>query len=316
MAEFTWTYDINDNVLKNHELSSRLRETSIAMTVFQENTTVENGGLGKNSGESITITRFNAIDEPNDGKLTENHPIPEDQFSISTQKITIVEFGRSVPFTSLAQDLSTFNVQNQIQTELLKQMSLTVDTNAASAFKAGQIYYVPTGQASNSISTNGSAGAAATANMNVFHAGAIRDYMMDTLFIDPDANGEYKAIFRTRGLRGIKDDAEWEEWSKYTTPELKRNSEVGKMEGIRFQETNHSQALANVGTGSVLGEGVVFGNDAVAFVESQTPEIRIAMAQDYGRRRGVAWYGIMEWGQIFGDVGNAGQARVVYVTSS
>ncbi len=269
MADYTWTFDVSDNDLKNHALSANMRETAIEKTIMQMHTSPE-GGFGKNRGESVTITRFNAIAEPAIGTLTENNPIPEDQFAHSTQKITVVEYGRSVPFTSLSQDFSNFNVQNQVQKELMKQMRLTVDTAAGVAFKAGQIYYVPSTISTNTITTNGSAGGAAASNMNVFHSGAIRDYMIDTLFVDPDSNGEYAGIFRTKGLRGIKDDAEFEEWHKYLTPEVKRNSEVGKVEGIRFQETNHSNVFAEVGTNSVLGEGVVFGSDAVAFVESTT----------------------------------------------
>ncbi len=315
MADYTWTFDVSDNVLKNHAMSSRLRETSIAKTIMQLHTTPE-GGFGKGRGESVTITRFNAIAEPNSGTLTENNPIPEDQFAINTQKIVVKEFGRSVPFTSLSQDLTNFNVQNQIQKELMKQMRLTTDTTAGVAFKEGQVYYVPSTLSTNTITTNGSAGGAAASNMNVFHAGAIRDFMIDTLFIDPDTNGEYTGIFRTKGLRGIKDDAEFEEWHKYTTPDVKRNSEVGKVEQIRFQETNHANVFAEVGTNSVLGEGVVFGSDAVSFVEAQSPELRVAMAQDFGRKKAVAWYGIMAWGQIYSDSGSAGQARVVRVSST
>jgi hypothetical protein len=48
-------------------------------------------------------------------------------------------------------------------------------------------------------------------------------------------------------------------------------------------ETNHAQALAYVGTGNVLGEGVVFGADAYACAEGITPELRAGIPQDYGR---------------------------------
>jgi len=70
-----------------------------------------------------------------------------------------------------------------------------------------------------------------------------------------------------------------------------------------------------VGLSSVLGEGVVFGADAVAMAEVATPELRAAIPQDFGRQRAVAWYGILAFDVIW-DTGNAGQAKVLHVGST
>jgi len=115
---------------------------------------------------------------------------------------------------------------------------------------------------------------------------------------------DYCGIFRTLALRGIKRDPAWEEWKKYTDPMAKFNSEVGRMENIRLKETNHANALAKVGTGSVLGEGVVFGDDPVVLAEAMTPE-----------SKAVAWYGILAFGEVF-DTANAGEARIIHVGSA
>ena len=37
---------------------------------------------------------------------------------------------------------------------------------------------------------------------------------------------------------------------------------------------------------------------------------------DFGRQKSVAWYGIYGFGQIWSDSANAGEARVVYMTST
>jgi hypothetical protein len=42
--------------------------------------------------------------------------------------------------------------------------------------------------------------------------------------------------------------------------------------------------------GSVLGEGLVFGEDGVAVAEVLTPELRAAIPGGYGRWQGMAWY--------------------------
>jgi N4-gp56 family major capsid protein len=272
-------------------------------------------GFGKKMGENVTLTRISNVAEPTSANLVEGERIPEDSFTLSTTSITVKEIGRAIPFTSFAQDLSFFDIENPIQNKLIDQMRLVLDAKAAAAFKTGQIKYVITGFSSETIATNGTAPAQATENMNVFHCEEIRDYMFDTLQCPPAEGDDYIGIFRTLGLRGIKRDPSWEEWHKYTDPQAKYNAEVGRIENIRFIETNHSTALSKIGLNSVCGEGVVFGEDAVAMAEVLTPELRAAIPADYGRSKGVAWYGILEFGIVW-TTANAGEARVLHVTST
>ena len=272
-------------------------------------------GFGRKQGENVTLTRITAVTEPTDGKLTEGVRIPEDTYALTTTTIQVSEYGRAIPFTSFAEDLSFLNLEEGIQKALRNQMERTLDSAAATAFKATKIKYALTGLASNNITTNGTFGAASTANMNLFHVEEIRDYLFDTLFAEEAPGGGYVGIFRSLGLRGIKRDPAYDQWHIYTDPQAKWNGEIGRLESIRFIESNHNKALGKVGTSSVLGEGVVFGADAVAMAEVMTPELRAAMPQDFGRSLAVAWYGIFEWGLIW-DTGNAGQAKVVHVGST
>lgn len=313
MAQQTWTFDAPTGTYKNHYMSRRLYKGALAESVFMEYARPI-GGFGKKMGESVTLTRVGALTQPTSAALLETERIPEDTLTISTAAITVGEYGRSVPFTSLSNDLSEFDLENPIQAALRDQMKLELDRIASTAAKLAKVKYAPTGLASNNITTNGTFGATATANMNVFHVEEIRDYMYDTLFTEPYDGEDYLGIFRTLGLRGIKRDPAWEEWHKYTNPAAKYNSEVGRMEHVRFVETNNSAALGKVGTGSVLGEGVVFGKDFLALAEVQSPELRAAIPADFGRAKAVAWYFIGQVGLIW-DTGNAGQAKGVHVGS-
>ena len=314
MAQFTWVFDAPTGTYKQHALSRKLYEAAVENSVFVDHVRPVDG-YGKGKGENVTLVRVKNITEPTSADLDELMRIPEDDFDLSTKAITVKELGRAVPFTSLALDLSEFSLENPIQNKLKEQMRLVLDTKAATAFKRAQIKYVPTGAASNNIATNGTPATSATANMSFFHVEEIRDYMYDTLQVPPYEGDMYLGIFRTLGLRGLKRDTKWEEWHKYTDPQAKYNGEVGSIEGIRFIETNHARALGKIGTSSVLGEGVVFGEDGVALAEAMTPELRAAIPQDFGRSRAVAWYGILEF-DIIWDTGNAGEARIVHVSST
>jgi N4-gp56 family major capsid protein len=314
MAQFTWTFDAPTGTYKSHAMSMHLYEAALQKSVFMDFVRpVE--GFGRKKGDTVTITRVANLAEPTSPVLTEGIRIPEDAMSISTLGITVQEIGRSVPFTSLSDDLSEFDIENMVQKRLRDQMKLSLDTLASSGFKMAQIIYTPTGLTSYQIATNGTPATQATENMDVFHVETIRDYLFDTLACPPWEGDDYMAIFRTLGLRGIKRDSAWEIWHQYTDPQAKYNSEVGKIEQVRFIETNHAMALSLKGAASCLGEGVVFGEDAVGMAEAMTPELRAAIPADFGRSKAVAWYGILAFSIIW-NTANQGQARIIHVSST
>src|SRR5271165_91257 len=162
--DFTWQFDAPSGVYKSHELSSALRKAAIAETKFMQFVKPE-PGYGKKSGDSITIVRISNLAVPTSGRLQETTKIPEDQLTITTVAITVSEWGRSVPYTQFSDDLSMFNMENIVQRALKDQMKLVLDNAAATAFKSGLIVATPTGPASITYSTNGTAGAQATANL-------------------------------------------------------------------------------------------------------------------------------------------------------
>lgn len=312
---FTWTFDAPSGVFKNHDLSSRLRVASIAETKFMQFVRPE-PGYGKKMGESITLTRLSNITEPSDGRLSENQRIPEDELVLSTIAVTVKEWGRSVPYTSLSEDLGMFDMENMIQRKLRDQMALVMDKAAASAFKQAKVKAIPTGVSALTFDTDGTASSTATVNLNVFHIEEIRDYMFSTLFVPPLEGDDYIGLISTKGKRGLMSDPAWEQWHKYTDPANKFNSEVGRLENIRFVEVNNPNALSgSLGSGGVLGEAVIFGEDAVTMAVAEDPELRAEMPKDFGRLKSVAWYGILEFGIIW-DTANAGEAKIVHVTSA
>jgi len=312
---FQWTFDAPAGVYKNHDMSDRLRVAAIAETKFMQFVRPE-PGYGKKQGESITITRVSNIAEPTNGRLAENQRIPEDEIVLTTIAVTVTEWGRSVPFTSLNQDLGKFDIENIIQRKLRDQMSLVMDSAAADAFKTAKVKAIPDGISSIVFDTDGTASTTATVNLNVFHIEQIRDFMFSTLFVPPLEGDDYIGLVSTKAKRGIISDPAWEQWHKYTDPDAKFNSEIGRLENIRFVEINNTNALSgSLGSGGVLGEALVFGEDAVVMAVAEDPELRAAIPQDFGRQKSVAWYSILEFGLVW-DTATAGEARVVHVTSA
>ena len=316
MASHSWIYDAPSGVYKDHAISANIRMAAIADTRFVQFTmTVD--GYGRMKGESVTITRVSNVDVPSDDALLELERIPEDTFSLSTQAIDVEERGRAIPYTSLSRDLAHFDIENAIQRKLRDQLSLRLDKVASTAFKAGKIKAIPDGVASLTFDTDGTASTTASVNLQVYHVEQIRDYMHSTLNVRPYSNGEYICLASTKACRGIKRDPNWEKWKTYADPEAKFMGEIGKIEGVRFIEVNNTSSLSgSLGSGSVLGEAIFFGEDPVVMANVMDPELRAKESEDYGRSKGVAWYGIYGFDQIWKDSANPGEARVVHVTSA
>lgn len=317
MATTSWTYDAASGVLKNHALSSKLRFAAIREAKFMQFAMTETG-YGKGKGESLTIVRVDALSVPTSDVLNELDTIPEDKFVISLQSVTAVEHGRAVPYTNLYEQLASFDLSSSIQRVLKDQLTLSLDASAAAAAKLGQIKYSPTGISAATVATNGTAGATASANLNTYHVEAIRDLMYSTYNM-PRMSGDgadFVAILSTKAKRGIISDPKWEEWHKYTDADSKYAGEIGRYENIRFIEDNNTAVLSSsLGTGAVLGEAIFFADDAIFMGSVMDPELRAKENTDYGRSKGVAWYGIYGFAQVWSNSANPGQARTVHVTS-
>lgn len=213
MSQFTWSTSMpSTGALKTSYLSKKLYVAAISECVFMDHVSTEDG-FGKGRGESATLPRISNLTEVSDASLSETDRIPEKTHTVTGKVITLGEFGEAVPFTSYAKDLSQFDLQNSVQMKLKENMKLALDVRACRAFKQTLFKYTPTGAASASTATNGTAPTSATANMNVYHAEQIRDTLYDT-YKTPFADGSnYIGIFRTLGLRGIKRDPD-----KHTCP--------------------------------------------------------------------------------------------------
>ena len=319
MPEWTWNYDTATGTYKSHTISSKLREQAVVESVFADFVRTE-PGFGRKKGETITIMRFDALSIPTSAALTETERIPIDTMTQTSVGITVYEYGRGVAFTHISQLLSKFDPEDRIQKALTEQMRKSLDRLYATAMKTVYLKYIPTSLTGGSFDEDGTASTSATSNLTVAHLAAIRDAFADTYIVPPYENGDYIGLISTKGLRGIKSDPTFETWKQYLREgDVLHNSEVGKIESIRCIEVKDTTNLANnKGTGSVLGEAVIFGDDFCVMAEVETPEVRaqVNMGQDFGRVHAAAWYGVLGAGLSWSATATAGKVKGVHVTSS
>lgn len=308
-----WQYDAPSGVYKNHALSDKVRRQALAKAVFFKYLTPE-PGYGRKKGESITLTRILRL--PLANRVNETDRLPGGRPAIETKTVKISEWGYKVPLTSWENDLTHFDLPNEIEGALRDQIELTMDVMAADMFKLTPIKYVPTSTGFN-LDTDGSATGVSDRNWGVSDLRSIHDYLAGDLKCPTFSNGKYMAIMSTQAARGLKNDPEYKDWLAPNTSQPLLDGQLKDIEGFTIIESNNfgyeRDALAKfAGTSTTTGEAIFFGADACGLLEIQSPEIRMGIKEDLGRFYEVGWVGKLEG---FHTWEKASLARVVHGTS-
>ena len=306
----SWKWDAPTGVYRNHALSSKIRMEALEDVQFMKFLRPETG-YGKHKGESITITR--TLQLPIAGRVGETERLPVGRPTIETKQVNVSEWGFKLEVTDFEKNLTHFDSTNQYQKMLRDQMTLTMDKMAADALKTTPYLYIPV-TTGGVFDTDGTASTTADKNLDIAGLRDLHDRMAGTLKVPKFRNGKYICILSTRAARGIKNDPEYKDYSAPNTREPIITGQLPKeIEGFQLFETNHFDALSNgVGTSSVLGEAIVFGDDPGFLAVVDEPELRTGLPEDLGRFRQIGWVGTLEAGLTWE---NAAQARVIFVTS-
>ena len=308
----TWTSTVPGGVMKSHAIGDPLIKAATENSVFFEHANlVTNFGL--HQGETVTFERLSRPAEKSSYVIGETDRVPIREIVITTVSGTVEEIGQGIRYTDFARQLNKFDLQEPIQQDLRDELTLALDTIIASGFRTGQHKYSVTGQASGQLQAGGTFTVTSKSNLKVWHLEEIYDTLWDTLNAKPASGKDYVGIFRHKSLRGIHRDPDFREPYQYINAEKLMNFEVGRVSNIRLIDTNHVKALGIVGTGSVLGEGVVFGADALKLAEIVRPELVLGRDDDFGRKESVAFLGKLKAFLTWGDSNKAGEANTIFV---
>jgi len=315
-----WTFDSAVGVYKNHEISNNLLETSIADTIILPFTELVEG-FGKGKGETVNIMHVKELPQPTDARLDEFTRVPIDKLVMGNRQLTVAEWGRGVEYSDLARQLGKFDPKTYLQKRLKRQMTGVVDSAAANAFQNTdvKICFIPTTPTGGVFDVDGTPSTLAVAALSFDHFGVLRDYMVATIHVPPYEGDHWVGIFTPKSLRGLRSDHLFQQLHMYLQKgDYFYKSEIGMAENIRLVECNREQAFSNTaGSSTVIGQGVIFGDEGIARVEVEAPELRVSpnYQDDFGRKGAVAWVGTFVFG-AFWDTATDGEAKIIRVTSS
>lgn len=240
-------------------------------------------------------------------KLTETKTMPETNFTISQGTLTIDEYGNSVPFTQKLDNLSEQPVTEIINKVLKNDAKKAFDIAAHYQFNQCVLRVAPTAGTSTTALTLNTAGTCTTTNKVAFkkaHVPLVVDTMKER-DIPPYAGDDYYALSHPTSFATLKTLVE--AVHQYTVQGfgMIMNGEIGRYNSCRFVEQtqipkggaadsttfNPDTKTADAWDKAASSWIFFFGEDTVAEAIAVPEEMRGKIPTDFGRSKGVAWYG-------------------------
>ena len=247
-------------------------------------------------------------------RLNEGTAVPETSFTVTQGTASVLEYGNSIPFTSVLDYFAAHSVNEITRNVLARDCRETLDREAHGQFTLTPLLYVATTSTNGgTLYTNGSATGTNAVAYGKNHVRAIVDTMKERN-IPPFAGDDYVAIGRPTAFRQVRNDLEGVAQYTETGYGHIMRGEIGRYEGLRFvEQTNVLSGVSNNGTGwtSGLSDWIYhMGADTVAEIMAVPPEIRGKIPSDYGRSLGMMWYALEGFGLVHSGSGNI-NARIV-----
>lgn len=267
--------------------------------------------------EYINLMRVNELTDPTTAKLTETTRIPIYNITWGSRQIQLYEWGGGLRVTNFARQLGAFHQDNVFQGLLQRQMERAMDSavgNDGIMHADAKVIAIPTSATSITFETDGTVSTAAASAMTFDHFGIVADYLAGDIHCPPFVGEDYIFVTARKNTRGLKRDSLWQAVHLYLQKgDLFFKGECGKAENIRCVEVHRETALSNTsGTTGLIGEGAFLGDQAVARVEVQTPEVIFDpnFQSDFGRIQAAAWWGILAFAPFY-DVATDGFSRII-----
>lgn len=332
MAGQVWSVNTLGGYMYSDELSTVMRTALQPIVKFRQFCDAKDATeKGLERGDAFHWDVYSDTKDQG-GKLDENTPMPETNFTVSQGTLTIDEYGNSVPYTKKLDDLSKQPVTEIINKVLRNDAKKSLDGEAFGEFDKCILRVAPTaGNSATAVTFEAGVQSTITNNlaMNKEHVKAIVDGMKER-HIPPYQNDDYFAIAWPSTLRTFKNDLEDIKQYIETGFGFIMNGEIGRYEGTRFIEQTHinkggaydsvaastydpiAQGGADPWNNALSDWCFFFGEDTVAEAIAIPEEIRGKLPGDYGRSKGVAWYALLGYGIVHGDATNEpDQARIV-----
>lgn len=332
MPDEHYWQDIGGGLLGHHQISEEVLGASFGQCRIAGFAKPVPGGFKKNAGETVTVYHTLPIPDDEDASLQEEGEIPFGMLAFGKRDFTVTEHGKALGFTHKLELLTKFKMDSIFKDRLAQHQAETMDNEASrDGFLSSDVKIVatPTSLTGLIFGTAGLPVAAAAAPMTKDHIKKISAYMWDTIHV-PFFNQKGNKAIGNEGEGGRQDtyiclsaggnienlllDPDVASWQKAMQKgEMLYHNEQCNLHNVRFVRINRQHAFADeIDANGLIGDAVFFGAEAVAFVEAETPTLR--MQPNYGAKGGLLhamfWYGVYAYAPIW-NYSDDGLAKMV-----
>lgn len=263
--------------------------------------------LGVQPGRVIVMPKFGSIKRG--AALTEGTKMTTQAMSLSTQNITVQEYGNAIGFSEHLLQTSFYDQLSAASLLLGRDMAIVLDTVLRDALMA----------ATNVVYGGQKTARASVTSTDTFDTTAVKDAVeaLETRNSPKWGGDHYVCFLHPHQARALRDDNDWINASLYSGAQQIYTGEIGRYEDVRFVSTTvmpngansavdsttgdysdlgYKAVLDNAGSGSIdIYQAVFFGEFSLGHATALPVELRDNGVMDFGREHGLAWYGI--WGQ-------------------
>src|SRR5678816_1414909 len=177
MAGQVWGTNSLGGFMYSPNLSKKLRTALQPMTRFRQFADIKEAfGLG--IGETFVWNIYSDVADQG-GELQETETMPETNFTIDQNSLTITEYGNSVPFTKKLDDLSEQPVTEIIHKVLKNDARKALDRVPYAQFNRSLLRATSTSAVAYTLTTNGIPAGAHTNELTSDHVKKIADELAE-----------------------------------------------------------------------------------------------------------------------------------------
>lgn len=320
MAQGVWVTNTLGGHLSSPKLSKQMRAQASPFYVFRQFTELKDedgASYGKNKGDTIVFNKRLRIDTRG-GTLVETSTFPRGTIKVLKDSVVVTEYGNGADFTGKLESLAEFNIRDQYAAGLVDDQKDSLDRAVCSQFQLAKIKAVASLTTTTVFTSNGTATVTASADPADSTIRDIVDEMRKKKIPKYKMGQYYMGILSIAALRGVYNFLQ--AVAQYADPEFRQNYEVGQYYNCRMMEENN--VLSNlIGLSSIRGEGIFFGDDAVAEAVAVPEELRY-QETDMGRSKTLGWYAILGFKKVWDLVSDNlnsdvnGLERIIHLTSA
>lgn len=241
--------------------------------------------IPKNGGKTIEFRSFKPLAKALTA-LTEGVTPDGQKMDVSAITAQVAQYGAYITQSDVLELTAIDNTIVEATKMLGNQAGLTLDTLTRNVLNSGNnVMHCPKIAANGTttaVAGRSSMDATCRLTVDMVKRAVVKLKQQNA----PKINGSYVAIIHPNVAYDLTTDPEWQEWSKYTTPEHMFEGEIGKIYGVRFVESteakvwNDSTCPSDGGSGKLAVFSTLFmGEGAYGITEIDGGGLRTIIKQ-------------------------------------